>query len=477
MAIKTAQLWMQNHSHIVPALAVNHDAILELFEDEHQAHNLADLTTRDPGLYLGLLKKVNARRSPSSGLEAVDSPQAAFSLLGDHATQVLFKSFPVAEKQLKDAEQLSAFLQIISRSFHNKEQTEKWARLTGYNQISPLTLAGLLAYSGELLCCCYDFDRYRKFLASDLSEQDEEQIFGFRFEELTLALAEKFNFPSLMIRSIPIKQDTGQRSQLVKYLSIICRYCEQDWYSEKIRLIEQQFAEYLQQPLDKVVHEIHQFSVQAARNRVLKDSWHAAAKLILLPEIKKPKPSVEAADQIAATQPPSSGYEEVLRKIRELLKNPKATQSQILNTCIHGLHDDIGLTKVNLLLLSKDQSLLQSRMNVGLNPESPLRHFKIEVSKAGLLKMLLNKPQAIWINNSSFSKYQKIIPQSFQASIRTNNFFAMSLFINERPIGIIFADQSESSNSLNQEIFNQFKHTIVTTSKALTFILKRSASK
>lgn len=477
MAIEKAQLWMQKHSHVIPALAVHHNEIIELLENEHQAHNLVQLAIRDPGLCSGLLIKVNSKRDSSSGREPVESPQSAISLLGEHATQILFKNTPVAEEKLKKPDQFLRFQQIINRSFHNQEQAEKWARLSGYEQTEPIKLAGLLAYIGELLCCTYDFDNYQKFFLSEHSEANEEKIFGFKFDELTLSIAKKFNLPDLILRAIPIQNDTGQRAQLIKYLTLICKYSQDNWYSEQMIQTQQQFAEYLRLPVDKVIREIHQNAVHAARNTLLKESWHAAARLILLPDIKKPEPVVPESTQSTAENIQHSGYEKILRAIRSLLKDPATGQSKMLNACIHGLHEDLGLSRVSLILLSKNRETLQSRMNLGLSPESPLRHFNIEVEKAGLLKALLSKPQAIWINANTFSKYHKMIPQHFQASTMTNNFFAMSLFINDKAIGIIYADRSNCAEELNKELFEQFKHTVVASSKALTFIAKNHPPK
>jgi HD-like signal output (HDOD) protein len=477
MAIEKAQLWMQKHSHVIPALAIHHNEIIELLENEHQAHNLVQLAIRDPGLSLELLIKVNSSRKSTTDRDPIESPQSAISLLGEQATRRMFENAPVAEKQLQKPNQFLLFQQIINRSFHNEEQTEKWAQMAGYTQIEPIKLAGLLAYTGELLCCTYDFDNYQKYFSLEHNENNEEKVFGFKFDELTLSIAKKFNLPSLMLRAIPIQDDTGQRAQLIKFLSLICKYCQDNWYSDRMLETQQKFAEYLRLPLDKVVREIHQNSVQAARNTLLKDSWHAAARLILMPDIKKPESTLKAEQESNADSNPLSGYEAILNEIKALLKNPKTGQSQILNSCMHGLHNNLGLTRVSLLLISKDRETLQSRMNIGLNPESPLKHFKIATSKAGLLKALLSKPQAIWINTSTFAKYHKMIPQSFLASTMTNNFFAMSLFINNKAIGLIYADRDNSTETLNKELFEQFKHTVVTSSKALTLLSKKHTSK
>jgi HD-like signal output (HDOD) protein len=474
MAIQKAQQWIRNHSPIIPALEITYLEISEILEQEHQAHNLVKLSIRDPGLSLALLIKVNKGRSASSTREPVESPQSAISLLGDQATRNVFHDTPVAEKILKTPQQVDAFHQIINRSFHNEIQAECWGKLTGYKHVEPLKLAGLLGYIGELLCCCYDFKRYQKYQASEHSAENQESIFGFQFDELSLAVATKYNLPSLILRSIPLENDSGQRSQLIKYLNLICRFSEINWYSEQMLQIQQEFAEYLKQPLDRVISQIHQNAISAARNSLLPQSWQVACGLILLPDIAKPEVApVKEPEPVALIEPTQNNYQKVLERIKQLIKQPQTTQSALLNACLHGLHHDLGLTKVNLLLVSKDRQKIHSRLNIGLEPTSPLRHYSIEVKSAGLLKILLNKPQAIWINNSSFSKYQKLIPQSFLASIMTNNFFAMSLFINEKAIGIIYADHTGSSGELNDRLFQYFKQTITLCSKALSLLAKK----
>ena len=109
----------------------------------------------------------------------------------------------------------------------------------------------------------------------------------------------------------------------------------------------------------------------------------------------------------------------------------------------------------------------------GVEEESPFRKYKIELAKAGLLKILLNKPQAIWINSVNFKKYQHMIPTSLLASIMTNNFMAMSLFIGVKPIGIIYADRAGCAQAIDDSAFVQFKSLISLTSKALTLLAKK----
>ena len=64
-------------------------------------------------------------------------------------------------------------------------------------------------------------------------------------------------------------------------------------------------------------------------------------------------------------------------------------------------------------------------------------------------------------------------PRVLLASIMTDNFMAMSLFIGNQPIGIVYADQRQAKSKIDAELFSRFKQLISLTSKALTLLAKR----
>lgn len=241
------------------------------------------------------------------------------------------------------------------------------------------------------------------------------------------------------------------------------------------------FSHFLQIPLDKVIHNTHIFSLRAAKNTIIAEAWQPASRLLLIndtmwkPEPKPltaNKPTQEKAGQ-TETVSSSEEQQDAFNKIKSMLKQAGASQSDLLNTCLNGLIHDTGLTRVSLLLLSKDKTWLQSRMALGFEHDSAFGKYRIELKKSGLLKILLNKPQAIWINSDSLKKYQNLLPESLMAAIMTNNFVSMSLFIGAKPIGLIYADRSNSHETIDQQVFTQFKQLITLTIKALTLLSKR----
>jgi len=187
-------------------------------------------------------------------------------------------------------------------------------------------------------------------------------------------------------------------------------------------------------PLDKVISKTHEFSVIAARASFIPEAWQPGSRLILTKDSAwKPKPRPKAA---ATKNSSSEKAESAAEKIKRLLSTPGTSQSSILSTCVQGLKKDIGMETVALLLVSRDKAHLQNRMTIGVDDSSPFKKFSIAIEQAGILKMLLGKPTAVWINTTTFEKYQKLIPDSFSKGIKTNNFCIMSLFVGVEPIAI-----------------------------------------
>ena len=476
MSLKQADQWLQKHTPIIPTLDFNLDAIQQKLEQDPDA-NLSDDLSRDPGLILHLLSKVNVKRGGSSGRDLVESPEAAAALLGASNLHALITERPACRNILKKREQVFLFQQIINRGFHNQEQATQWARLAGYKQVDSLRNMALMSYLGELLCCLYDFTVYFEYIQAGATESACQQLFGFRFSHLTEAVANNLHLPELLALSITGSTIKEPKAQLLGLTATICHQCEYGWSDQSLTHAYQQIADLLKIPLDKVIKETHRFAIIAARQSWVEEAWHPASRLILIKDQHYVFPKQESSSAPKAAQAPVSSNQTkkltIEARIKHLVRQTHCKQTDILNTCVKGLFEEKGFSRVCVFLLSQDKQMIQNRINIGLDAQSPFRNYKIELTKSGLLKMLLSKPQAIWINNDSFKKYHKLLPPSLMASIMTNQFIAMSLFIGNQPLGIVYADRTGTAQTLDPSSFSQFKQLISLTSKALTLLAKR----
>ena len=102
-------------------------------------------------------------------------------------------------------------------------------------------------------------------------------------------------------------------------------------------------------------------------------------------------------------------------------------------------------------------------------------NISLQTKQAGLFKKLLEKPQAVWINPQNYKKYEKALPGLFKSCSLNDDFFLMSLFSGDKPIGVIYSD-NQNAQPLTQEQFKHFKQAISLTAKAMALLTKRKKS-
>lgn len=501
MSLEKARLWLSEHSDALPAFEQN----IRYFntDDEQQPPpRMADFISADPALSLALLKKVNASRSPDSGKDIVASTQSAIALLGERVVRDLLEPATIAEQQLKAPHQLFLYSQICNRSLHCQHQLLSWAKTAGYHQLDEFRLPALLYFTAEALCCCHDYSSYLQYVKAGSQAQSETRFFGFSFKQLSQTLCDQLNLPMLISQAQQLETSKSQQAQMLLHIASLCQLSEQGWYDPAMGAVFEAFAQILQTPAERVISQFHQYSVAFSRTSYLALAWQPASRLPLMadsawtPPAAQPAKTKEQPDP-AKTTPKSKpataektaenkqaapandhGDEPLnhaINRIKQLLKHDASNQSQILHACIEGLSQDLKLERVALFLLSRDKTTLQNRMATGMAKESPLRQLQMPVAQAGLFKILLKKPQAILIHPANHKKYAALIPARLQACSQAREFMAMSLFIGDKPVAVIYADRQGAPSPLQESDFRRFKQLVSFCSKALSFMQKKSS--
>ncbi len=500
MSIEKTHLWLQQHSDAL--LAFEHNIRFFTPEDESATPpKLADFISQDPALSLALLKKVNANRAPESGKDIVCSAQAAISLLGERVARELLQSMPVAESELTQQDQLFLYSQICNRSLHTQQQMVHWAKHIGYHQTDEFRLPALLYFTGEALCCCHDFKNYLKYIEAGNADGSETEFFGFSFAQLSEALCGQVNLPILITQAQQLESSKSQQAKMLFHIATICHFTEQGWYHSSIEQAFNQLAETLQLPVERVITRFHQNSVDCSRESLLHLAWQAGARLPLISDSawtpakapasanqntrtttaaqqNNPREAIVSETKKEAPQQPNSEKHSItpaIERIKRTLASKEATQSQVLHDCIEGLSKELKFNRVGLFLLSRDKTTLQNRMAAGMEKDSPLRQLQLPVAQSGLFKILLKKPQAIHIFPGNYKKYAALIPTRLQACNQTQEFMAMSLFIGDKPVAIIYADHKGRSAAFEAADFKHFKQMVSFCSKALAFLQKKPA--
>ena len=471
------QSWLANHKGVVPAYDQFHRRVSELIkQDVASLGEIAHSMLLDPGMAVALLQQVNSKLKQARR-PGVDTLHTAIGHLGKTATANLVSR----QKKLDDSSSLPAssthFRRLLNQNYHALMQLDLFAGMQGMSTVDDMHIAVLLYNLGEICVCLQDFEKYQQFLnlmkAGNNSNKAATEIFGFNFIELSRTLAFNWSLPELLIESLDESNNTGRKARLVREAAEIARQAEFGWYHKSMYDAQKSCADFLNTTVEAMVKNIHKTAILASQTSPFSDVISPAERLILLADIqlpKKPKQEPEPPAITKAVQPAT-----LPEQIKTLLKNPAASQSTVLSLLLNGLQKDAGFSCVALMLISDDKQRLETRTGRGLESNPALSKLKLDIEQSGIIKNLLQKPQALLINGGNYKKYERLLPGQFKAASMCDNFVMMTVFLGDKPIGLVYCDRQTVTQAIDAPGYNTFKSSVMMTSKALTYLVKRKA--
>ncbi|VAW92469.1 hypothetical protein MNBD_GAMMA21-511, partial [hydrothermal vent metagenome] len=292
------------------------------------------------------------------------------------------------------------------------------------------------------------------------SEEAQYLSLGFTLDQLSLAIAKAWQLPLLVQEALQSENASNPRGFSIMMAVQLSRIATIDWYSEKMMGIYKHVSELLNITMADISRQSHKIAIEIAQANQYKGVLQAAA---LLPRLK----NIEASSQVKQTiakdyqadiclMPQVSVLRTTMEKLRNAVKS-RQDKSKLLNICLQGLHDGIGLNRVVFASLDADKNHLIATASIGSDNDPVFNQFSIHLHDKDIFRMLLQKSQAICINDSNRKKFWALVPEEFQKLIGTNSFVAMSIFLNNVPVGIMYADRHTSSCQVDDSSYQYFK--------------------
>jgi len=473
MSEHAACAWLNDHNGLIPSYDDYHQQIVEMLDEAVASMaEIADVIMLDPGLSIALLRKVNSKLK-NNRRPIIETVHTAMSHLGKPAISKLVKEHPTLSASCSDATTINRYRQLLCQNHHALTQVEGFAQIQGINTIDDMRTAMLLHNLGEIYICLFNTEKYQAYNQTSAQKPDKKafavEIFGFDFDHLGKLLAQHWCLPELLEESFEASRKTGRKAQLIQLASAFSREAESGWYHQAMQQTQKECADFLNLSTDETWLQIQTSAIQAAQNDTLGDVMPAASRLILQPDIAG-SAKIKAVKPVIKEKPRKASFED---RLRLLLQSRDTNQTQLLNLLLDNLNQDIGFSKVALMLISGDKPILTTRTGRGLEKKSPFQKLELEVAKSGMIQLLLQKQQAVCVNATNYRKYENNLPGKFKATCLCNNFVLMSLYIGDRPVGLIYCDRSATGEAIDRASYARFKDDIVMTSKALTYLAKR----
>jgi HD-like signal output (HDOD) protein len=454
----------------VPVLAHSIETLATLTrQDELPMAELVEAVEQDPGLTVQVLRMCNARGRRGLSTE-VSSVQQALMLLGTQQLSRLPHSLPSVDRiETQAREQL---LRTFCRAYHAAAQATEWANWRRDMVPDEVFAATLLHFLGEMMLAHYAPEKLLEIFALRrekhiASEEAQYLVLGFTLDQLSLAIARQWSLPTLVQEALQPENAQHPRAYGIMLAVQLARGAAIDWYNDKTRKIQEQAAEWLDMPLDDVIRASHKTAVRVARLTSYYNVLQSAALLIAghrtTNTVTQPDAVTDDAAAICLT-PQINQLKEALAELQAAVNNGQPLET-LMHIGLQGMHDGIGLNRVVFAKLDRDNNALVGRVIIGAENDPLFNRFHIRLDRPHLFSRLMDKTQAVCINDDNRKKYWPMVPTEFQKLVGTNSFMAMSLVIGQKPVGLFYADRHNHACQIDSKSYDYFKKLCTTLSQ------------
>lgn len=416
---------------------------------ETNLQHVVDAVLDDPGYTLHLFRRVNVQLARSGKPLATLMGQVVRlaglpCLLDSHRDVPKLDDLPAGRTT-------RAVRCLYQRSHHAAVQAQEWMLSRG------LAHPANVAYVGALLRTVLPAalwlrapDEARIALAPWASPVSDG-VAGLRTIDVAATrLARRWALPPA---TCP-EDDAGEQAQAIAravvLAGLLAAESERDWDSPALDVIVRYAAESQTATLDEMWALVHRAASKAARAPVDFGRPHPATHLLA------PRDSDEHVERRVAARLP------LLEKLA-----PNATPHDILVQTIAILREGVGLSRVLIAVLTRDRTALRIKYAVGAEDEAGARSLTLDLTVPSLLGQLLQQPASLHITLASREQHWQRLPAPLRDLLDSGGLLAMSLFIGDKAVGIILADDGIGAPPPGEREYSYFKRVCSLAGKAL----------
>jgi len=430
----------------------------------------------DPGGVIAILRKANSGRQGGLGTRVCTVENAAM-MIGMNAMRNLTDEFPNIEPP-GETDSEKGYMKIVARAYHVAYQAYDWAVCRGDMTPKEVFVAAFLHDIGAMVLWLYASEQMQAVHELKWEKQvpdDEAQyvILGFSQEQLGHGIADIWKLPEMVYECLQAEDAHNPRALTVKLANQLVHLSETGWYTDEMTECLESVCQLLDISYHDAVKRVHKNALEVARETAFYGVSPSAA---LLPMTSAEWPTVhgnkrdEQAGKHFCLMPQKFMFDAAKTSLGKFLKQ-EAPLNDIVEICMAGLHDGLGLNRVVFALLTKDLTKLEGRYIHGADSDPVFSQFsvKVDLSNKDLFTQLLQKARSVWVSRENNEKIWPLIPESFKTLINTQEFFAMSVFVKGKPLGIFYADRHLEDSHLDQKSYEGFKTLSTLVSKAIEF--------
>jgi len=438
---------------IMQATAVELRRLLELRATRNP--QLQRVLLSDPAAAVAVYR-VLGRLRPGA-CDTVSDAAHAISLIGMQPLQEMIDSLPTQSFDPTRQALRETAAHAYSHAAHAAHYANALAEHKGLGANHEIPTAALLQNPAILALWTLDPESAQRATFTTRDGVDFETAFGAELgepiEDANLRLAEAWSLPALARQSMGDWDDFSSRPQLVKLADGLAQTTASGWRDENLQTVNVILAEFLDCEDDAATSWLHRETVAAAA-RMTGFCYPLPAFELPFTDNEDPEHDddhplpVFGAWREKKAAAPAAGAQ-----------NPERIHEAMVDV-MRRIRREAGTERVMFAMLNPEHSRLKARIALGGSPDDALRHLDLDTREKNLLNVLLTRQQSVWLHQGNAGKFKPFLRPSLKPLFSAGGAYLMSLFVADRPLGVLFADGSRLSDE-GYRRFRQLGHEAV----------------
>ncbi len=358
--------------------------------------------------------------------------------------------------------------QIMASAFHAAVQARWLAEKNRDESPEEIFIAAFLYLLGEMAFWCFAGEELTQQLEKILllpqnnRIRAEQELLGFSFEQLTLALSKDWHLSPLLLDALDSRQSTSPRIKTILWGQKLAGTVQKGWHSTEVRQLIDQAAVSLNLPQEIVAPLVHKNAAEAVRTAVSFGATQAS-RLIPLPQESSPPETLvlETGDELLPPLHPDPNLQlKILHDLAGLMLEKKPDYGVFITLVLEGIFRAVSMDRVFFALRTPDRSRLEIKFQLGWHGEEPTLPASLKPIPLSnnIFSEVMEKKEPLWIGEHSVTDVYHLITEDVVSLIGTTPFFIMPIVAHDKSIALIYADRRTSGRALDDESYNDFRH-------------------
>lgn len=301
-------------------------------------------------------------------------------------------------------------------------------------------------------------------LDARLSEVDSKEVsgvirdhLGTSFTQLSVGIARSWGLGEVLVKSL---SNPDERTPEIRSIFLANKISELMVVqpSDPVALSHR-----IKQAADMLGIEVNEFKGQMIRcsyaTKKLAVSYGAKVLVEFLPNTEQLTLPHEEHTNEPVVRAPNIDYQ--LKKLRDLTDCAisKANFNEVITVTIDGVLNGIGMDRCAVMLLSPNRKRLQPRVVIGDNSDDMKNEFIVELQASKtVFSESIELKRALFIDDPVSEKWRLYMDKMLIEHTSVAGFMLAPLIIDNKVIGLLYADRHSSDRVISNDDFERFTH-------------------